>query len=250
MDELVLDRPYKRGDKDGMVKPIQEWLWLQGIAIEPDGDFGTVTEHTAQLFQGREDLPITGVVDQPTYDELTRPMHNALAPIPVAGRSLGQLVVAYAEQHLQQHPREVGRELGRENCGPWVRRYMDGNEGKDWPWCAGLACFILKQACDSLGVAMPVPKSYSSSELAASAKARDLFVQGTGTASDGSNIAPGCLFLLRGGMTGWHHTGMVINPEPNRAVTVEGNTNDEGSPEGCEVCMRARDYGAIDFIRI
>lgn len=250
MDEMTLDRTYQRGDNGGMVKPIQEWLCLQGIAINPDGDFGTVTERAVSLFQGRSGLTVTGIVNPTTFESLVQPMRNALAPIPSAGRTLGQMVVAFAEQHLQQNPRETGRQYGCENCGPWVRLYMDGNEGNDWPWCAGFACFILKQACDSLAVAMPVPRSYSSSELAASARARDLFVQGTGTASDGSNIAPGCLFLLRGGDTGWHHTGIVVNPEPTRAVTIEGNTNDVGSPEGYEVCMRGRDYGPIDFIRI
>jgi hypothetical protein len=233
-----------------MVKTIQEWLWLQGIAIEPDGDFGSVTERAVKLFQTREALPVTGVADQPTYERLTRPLRNALAPIPVAGRNLGQLVVAYAEQHLQQHPREVGREQGRENCGPWVRRYMDGNEGKDWPWCAGFACFVLKQACDTLKVEMPVPRSVSSSALAASAKARKRLVKGTGGNADRQNIAPGYLFLLRGGATGWRHIGIVAAPELARFVTIEGNTNDEGSAEGYEVCMRARDYGAVDYIRV
>ncbi len=64
MDELTLNRTYKRKDKDGMVKPIQEWLWLQGIAILPDGDFGSVTERAVRLFQGRVGLSATGVVDQ------------------------------------------------------------------------------------------------------------------------------------------------------------------------------------------
>jgi hypothetical protein len=250
MSELTLDRTYKRKDKDGMVKPIQEWLYLQGIAIEPDGDFGTVTERAVNLFQGRVGLPVTGAVDAATFELLVQPMRNALAPIPADGRTVGQMVVAFAEQHLQQNPREVGRQQGRENCGPWVRLYMDGNEGKDWPWCAGFACFVLKQACDSLGVAMPVPKSFSSGDLAASAKAGKRFVKGTGTASDRQNIAPGYLFLLRGGTTGWRHIGIITNPKAGLSDTIEGNTNDEGSPEGYEVCMRTREYGPIDFIRI
>ena len=250
MDELTLDRTYKRRDKDGMVKPIQEWLCLQGIAIEPDGDFGTVTERAVRLFQTRAGVPPTGEVDQPTFTLLTQPMRAALAPLPAAGRTLGQMVVAFAEQHLQQNPREVGRQFGRENCGPWVRLYMDGNEGKDWPWCAGFTCFVLRQACESLDVAMPVPKSFSSSQLAASAKARKRFVIGMSKSADRANIEPGYLFLLRGGSTGWRHVGIVVKPETGRAVTIEGNTNDEGSPEGYEVCLRTRDYGPIDYIRI
>lgn len=32
--------------------------------------------------------------------------------------------------------------------------------------------------------------------------------------------------------------------------TIEGNTNDEDSPEGYEVCRRVRGYGSKDFILI
>lgn len=250
MDELTLDRTYKRGDKDGMVKPIQEWLCLQGIVIKPDADFGSVTSHAVELFQSRAGVPQTGQVDQPTYTLLTQPMRSALAPVPAQGRAPGDLVVAVAEQHLKQHPREVGREYGFENCGPWVRLYMDGNDGQDWPWCAGFACFVLQQACDSLGVPLPVPKSFSSSELAAEAKTCKRFIQCTSPSADRAAIAPGYLFLLRGGATGWHHTGIVVEPEAGQIMTIEGNTNDEGSPEGYEVCLRTRDYGTADYIRV
>lgn len=32
--------------------------------------------------------------------------------------------------------------------------------------------------------------------------------------------------------------------------TIEGNTNDDGSREGYEVCARTRDYNEMDFIKI
>jgi len=54
-------------------------------------------------------------------------MTKALEEISPNKKGLGQMVVAYAEQYLEQHPREVGGQ----NKGPWVRLYMEGNEGSD-----------------------------------------------------------------------------------------------------------------------
>jgi hypothetical protein len=79
-------------------------------------------------------------------------------------RRLGQLVIAYARQHLKSHPREVGPD----NSGPWVRLYMDRRDGPAWPWCAGFSCFILKQAAETLDVAMPIQSSFDVDALASS----------------------------------------------------------------------------------
>ena len=46
------------------------------------------------------------------------------------------------------------REIGGQNMGPWVRLYMDGREGAEFPWCAGFVCFVLAQACEAMGRAM------------------------------------------------------------------------------------------------
>ena len=49
---------------------------------------------------------------------------RALKPISSRGRSLNELVIAFAEQHMNEHPREIGGQ----NRGPWVRLYMKGKE--------------------------------------------------------------------------------------------------------------------------
>jgi hypothetical protein len=53
---------------------------------------------------------------------------------------------------------------------------MDGREGADWPWCAGFASYVLKEACTALGVAIPLTLSFSCDLLAASAKERGSFL--------------------------------------------------------------------------
>lgn len=124
---------------------------------------------------------------------------------------------------------------------------MKGNEGPEWPWCAGFATFVLKQACDAMGVAMPVQPTPSCDLLASRAKAKRCFVRGAVTA-DRAKLRPGALFLSRRTAGDWVHTGIVVRVEKDVFHTIEGNTNDAGEREGYEVCARIRGFGSKDFI--
>jgi len=243
MDDLTLDRSYARGDKGKKVKLIQEWLVLQGNHISIDGGFGPATETAVKQFQRKKGLAENGSVGGDTFDALVAPMVAAMAPIENGPRSLGPLVVAYAKRHLAQEPREVGGE----NRGPWVRLYMGGREGPEWLWCAGFSCYVLKQASETLGVPMPIPASFSCDVLAGSAKAKQRFVAGK-AGFDPAQVGPGSLFLVRRTPTDWCHVGIVVKADAETFVTIEGNTNDNGSPDGFEVCQRIRGYSGKDFV--
>ena len=245
MDELTFDQPCKRGDTGDRIKRIQEWLCLHGLHLRIDGDFGPATEAAVKQFCTQVGLPPSAVVNKTIFDRLVSPMKAALAPISPQGRSLGELVVAYAQQHLQQHPREIGGQ----NRGPWVRLYMSGHEGTPWAWCAGFACFCLLQASKSVGTALPIVPSFSCDSLAASAKTKQRFLAEL-RPNDRHRITPGSFFLVRRTPTDWIHTGIVVSAESEVLHTIEGNTNDEGSREGYEVCARVRGYKSMDLIMI
>lgn len=245
MSDLVLEKTLKRGSRGKQPRLVQEWLCLQEIHVVIDDSFGPATESGVKKFQQREGLPVDGVVGQDTFDKLIQPMKAALEPIDPAGHSLGGMVIEYARQHLAQHPRE----MGGQNRGPWVRLYMGGNEGDQWPWCAGFVCCVLKQACKSLDVPMPFRKTYSCDTMAALAKDKEIFLAGS-KSGDKSKLPPGAIFLNRRTSTDWVHTGIVIQPGKEIFHTIEGNTNDEGSREGYEVCQRIRGYKKKDFILI
>ena len=51
-------------------------------------------------------------------------MVKALRPIAAGTKTMSDLTLAYALQHVAQHPREAGGD----NRGPWVRMYL-GWEG-------------------------------------------------------------------------------------------------------------------------
>jgi len=243
--DLELDAPKKPGSSGQKVRLIQGWLSLHGFELVVDGGYGDATARQVRAFQTAGGLPVTGIVDESTYAQLVEPMVVALSPIAPAG-PLGALVVAYARQHLVQHPQEVGGE----NRGPWVRLYTQGREGKDSPWCAGFATFILEQACLAAGVASPLPKTLACDELQRCAGNRFL---PRPKPSQRKRITPGSFFLRPnppGSKLKYAHTGIVVKAEADTFKSIEGNTNDEGSAEGFEVCARVHGYRGLDFIVI
>ncbi len=103
-------------------------------------------------------------------------------------------------------------------------------------------------------VPLPLTASYSTSQLRKNAKRKGILLTGAEVTA-GKRPPPGAIFLQKGGKTGWRHTGIVLRSGAETFQTVEGNTNDEGSAEGYEVCRRARGYAkestgrpAYDFI--
>lgn len=245
MKDLVLDKNYKKGDRGKKVRLIQEWLCLHGLHILIDGIFGPATDYAVRQFQKEEELTVDGIVGKKTFAKLIQPITKVLNPLPLEEKSLGQMVVAYAEQHWEQHPLEIGGQ----NKGPWVRLYMKGKEGSEWPWCAGFVCFVLNQACQTLEIPLPVKTSVSCDILASNAKEKGIFLKES-KITDKTQITLGSFFLRRRTPIDWIHTGIVIRAEDDLFHTIEGNTNDDGHHEGYEVCKRIRGYKNKDFILI
>ncbi len=233
---------------------VQEWLTFHGFRTPIDEDFGTAAERALQAFRDARGITVTGPLDPATWAELIAPMVRALSPVaPVApGATFGDTVLAVARQHLEEHPIE----LGGANCGPWVRAYMNGNQGTPWAWCAGFVTFVMKQAAKIPGMAMPIDGSFSCDLLATQAERASLFISEKSLNATPAKFATAtlgtcCIFLVRSTASDWTHTGFAFDLKPNGTfATIEGNTNDDGSREGYEVCKRFRSRGSKDFIRL
>ncbi len=247
--ELTIDGPVARGDHDGPVRRVQEWLTLNDIAVVVDGDYGPATEYAVSRFQVYRDLPKTGVVDRATYAELTAPLLRALEPPSVEPSTFSAAVVAAARQHRNQRPREVGGP----NRGSWVRVYMDGVDGADRLWCAGFVSFLVRQAAWHAGVPEPIQSSVSCDMLSHCAQAEGRFLAGDRILDGAESIDDlprGSLFVQRRSDDDWSHVGVVIAAMGSSMETIEGNTNDGGSREGVEVCRRIRGLRNKDFIML
>ena len=241
--ELVFTKTVKSGDRGRDVKLTQEWLNFHGFGTAIDAEFGPATELCLKRFQSQAALPESGIADPLTQQALLAPLAAATANIAAGSKTLGALVVSYARQHLQQHPIEIGGE----NSGPWVRLYMDGNEGRPWPWCAGFTSFVLRQAAKTLGVPMPHPFAFGCDFLAGVAQGNGRFLRAK-SASELATVKPGYLFLVRKTGNNWSHIGIVEAVQGDAMLTIEGNTNDSGSAEGFEVCRRTRGIKDKDYL--
>jgi hypothetical protein len=255
--ELKTEKPYIKEGHDNKrdVKKVQEWinLWKRynskwAISLVIDGDFGPHTTAVVKEFQRFRKLTTDGIVGNKTWRELTEPMRNAFSRIddPL---SLNDLIVAYAMQHLKSSPREFNQ-----NEGTWVRAYMDGHEGKNYPWCMGFVQTIIDQATYTLGETLNdfIPKSYSCDVVGNHGLKNKLLIRNEALRNNISLVKPGDVFLNVKSKLDWTHTGIITGIKGDWFETIEGNTNDEGSREGYEVCRRKRNFKVknIDIYRI
>jgi len=249
-----LNKPHnhvKKGQVNADVKRVQEWINLWrfydsrwNLEIKTDGKFGIATEYAVKQFQAFRGLLNDGIVGAFTWMELVRPMREAFQPIPFyEADDIRKRVVAYAHQQEWSKPTELN-----ENEGPWVRAFMDGNEGRDWLWCAGFAETLLDQAYSSMNESFknhfPDPSYFSCDTILNYARHHNRLVE-TAQLINGSYLPlPGDMFLLMDteNTNDATHIGFVIDCRGTLLTTIEGNTNDAtGSRNGGEVCRRTRD---------
>jgi len=221
-------------------KEIQEWLCLHGLLVKVDGINGPATQAAVRKFQARNHLPLDDKIAALTAILLAHPLAAAQKVTGMEDVSFSGAVVQVAKRYLSYHPREVGGP----NCGPWVRHFMQGCEGENYPWCAGAVSVLLDKAAQVFP-GNPFTYTMSCDRLAAQAKGKGRLTE----KPEGLN--PGSLFLLRGKASGdWVHTGIVTAFNKDHYCTIEGNANDEGSREGYKMCACIRSYRNVDFVRL
>lgn len=237
------------------VRKVQEWLnlWKRydknwNISVKIDGDFGKGTKAAIVEFQRFHNLEQDGIVGNLTWTKLTEPMRKAFSRIDEE-MSFRELIVAYAENHLKSGPREFNQ-----NEGTWVRAYMDGHEGANWPWCMGFVQTIVDQASFTIGKSLKdyLPLTYSCDVVGSYGLKNKTLIRSSELRADPSKVENGDIFLISKSARDWTHTGIITGIEGDWLHTIEGNTNDEGSREGYEVCQRKRNFNTskIDVYKL
>lgn len=248
--------PLKRGDTGTEVLRVQEWLNHHGLHVVLDGDFGPATEAAVRAFQEQDrsfGQVLPGVVNETTWLGLTDPMRHLIRSARVVvgdlldgvQPELPYYIAKVAEHHAKFHPREIGGN----NRGPWVRLFMDGQQGPNAPWCAGWATYVLGQVFAVLGQENPW-RTFSCDELAHRAQKANRWLRAPKGAARGL-VRPGALFLIAKVENDWSHTGIVTRVTEDAFHTLEGNTNRLGQREGTELRARVRPFDTYtDFILI
>ena len=256
LKELQLAKSCSLGSRGPDVKRIQEWLnlWAYKIPGLPkiliDGDFGPATAAAVIAFKktvGFCPEKLTSLVNAAVFAALTKPMKLAFIFKP-QDLSVRKSLLLCAEQHLHHNARETGF-----NEGPWVRSYMNGQEGKNWPWCAGFVQTVFDQALSFSGKKYTdfMPGTFSCDVLGQHVLKQKNLIRNKDLKRNSTLVKPGDLFLVSRTASDWSHTGIIEKIEGNVFYTIEGNTNQAGTREGVAVMRRLRNFhtNPLDVIR-
>ncbi len=254
-DETTLQKIIRRGDRGWQVKRVQEWCCLHHLTVEIDSHFGPVTDFAVRQFQKMKRLKTDGTVGPVTFAAMIAPLLNALQTPAHPSTNFHETAARIARQHLDQHPREVGGQ----NMGPWVRLYMHGHEGDNFPWCAGFVSYILKQAATELGREPPIIQSVNCDDLAADAlrhgrlitarQMREMVIHHH-NGPPMTDQPPCAIFLRRRSTFDWDHTGFATEFGDNIFLTIEGNASPDFTNHGSAVISAIRPYNNHDFIAL
>ena len=134
--------------------------------------------------------------------------------------ALKALEIAKTQLGFQEIPRGS-------NAGPAVEKYLKSvGLGKGYAWCEAFVYWCYQEASKQLGVSNPLKKTAGVLDQFNSSKK---YVVKTPQKGD--------LFIMDFG-GGLGHIGFVDDTLKLKITTVEGNSNDDGSREGYEVCQK------------
>jgi len=143
------------------------------------------------------------------------------------------LQIAISQLGIQENPKGS-------NWGQDVAKYLSSvNINFPASWCMAFVYWCYRQASIELGQINPLFRTGG------------VLSQWNKTNTKFRRTQPqkGDIFIMDFG-GGLGHTGMVLEVKGDKIVTIEGNSNDEGSREGFEVCKRERSIKSIKgFIR-
>lgn len=147
--------------------------------------------------------------------------------------ALKALEVAKAQLGKQEIPKGS-------NAGPDVEKYLKSvGLGPGYSWCMALVYWCTNEAADSLKLTNPLIRTggvmrqwnENTKLRVAVPRAGDVFIMDFGK--------------------GLGHTGFIERVDGTALYTIEGNTNDDGSREGYEVCRRTRQMNKCKgFLRL
>ena len=237
-------RVVKKGDLDKpTVKAIQRRLNERGCGpLAVSGSFRDETEASVKLFQSRfpdaegAPLVVDGKVGSITWAALF-----GQDAVPSAHETSDLLLAKTLEVATSQIG--VMESPPGSNRGPEVDEYIRRvglNPKGQFAWCAAFVYFCFDEAAKTLGQSNPVIKTGGVLDHWERARAEGIRrLLASKAVQNPELVQPGHIFVIdTGDPGGAGHTGLVLEVNGGKLVTIEGNTNDNGSREGVGVFKR------------
>lgn len=209
----------KPGTQGEIVSAIQQQLNVKGFGpLKIDGDYGQHTTADIQAFQAANHLSVDGVTGKDTWD--------ALFGIVLPSLGIADVALQVITSQLGQNEVPHGS-----NSGPMVNEYLKSvGLAPGYAWCQSLVYWSYNQASSKLGIPNPVIRTAGVMDCWARTAA-DRKINAADAIANPSLIKPGYQMILDHGK-GTGHTGLVESVNGLSMVTIEGNSNTDGSRDG------------------
>jgi hypothetical protein len=156
----------------------------------------------------------------------------------VGPSALTRAAIDFAKTQIGVMEKPIGSNRGPE-VDDYLRAVALNPAQGSFAWCVAFTYFCYKKAAEILGLQNPHIETAGVLDHwnKAGRKPKVVRVTNAKAVADPALVKPGSLFIIDFGQ-GKGHSGMVIEVANGRLVTIEGNTNDNGSRNGVGVFLR------------
>lgn len=183
---------------------------------------------------------IPGPKDEAAYKELRRRVQEEIATTrSIVSSPLGEAITLAARA-------QIGVTEESKNRAPEIAKYWDatdystGMQNRE-PWCAAFVCWCVREGVRNSGItpSWPLPRTARAFGFDEEWAVRNaLRITKTPSASV---LKPGDIVVFK-----FSHVGIYVGPVNSTSIlTVEGNTNGEGSREGDGVYQKVRPVALV-----
>lgn len=215
------------------VKDLQLRLTQRGYQIKVDGIMGPKTTDAVKSFQESAGISPDGIVGPVTLHALGMARAGGykwdLRPLP------DLLSMNIATRAMQIAVSQNGVREQDNNSGPAVSCFLSSvGLPPGHSWCMAFVYWAFQAAAASLGVSNPLVRTGGCMKQWNETTCIKIY----------KDPLPGDIFIIDLGK-GAGHTGIVTHVNQDNVITIEGNTNDNGSSNGDGVYVRTRQKSRI-----
>jgi len=236
---MKITRTLKTGMSGDDIKFLQDSLNSIGnYGLTITGTFDSSTESVVKAFQKNNGLTSDGIVGQMTRNAIISKLTVASKPSESKPSSITEAILETAQSFVGQ--KEISGNMGFKQ--PFFLKLMESiGWKKSWAWCSMFCKLVYTEASKKVGLDPKLITKYISPSVQ---QTRANFLKaGYPLITNWKQAKPGAyISWVSASDKTKGHTGILVEFIENgqKMITIEGNTNSEGSREGDSVAKKTR----------
>lgn len=236
---MKIQRILKKGMTGEDVKYLQSSLNSVGnYNIAVNGSFDSNTDAAVKAFQKSAGLKADGIVGNKTTSALDKKMQSNSKSVESNTNLLEQTILETAKSFVGQ--KEISGNMGF--IQPFFMKLMESiGWKKKWAWCSMFCKLVYTESYKKLGLDPKRMTKFISPSVQQTRA--NLIKAGYPIITDWKQVKPGAyISWVSSSDRTKGHTGILVEFIENgtKMITIEGNTNAEGSREGDSVAKKTR----------